>query len=88
MLKGKDKFETLENFSILFIVVGAIMLSSGVGLTIISQSSMFAILVISGTFISFISIVALVFTWLAKELFWESEGQKEPIQEKTEQKGG
>lgn len=69
MLKGKDKFETLENFSILFICLGALMLSSGIGLTILSPKGISAILAMLGAFIAFISVVALIFIWLAKDLF-------------------
>ena len=70
-LKGKDKYETLENCSILFIVIGAIMLSSGIGLTVISPKGFPAILAMLGSLIAFLATVALIFVWLAKELFGE-----------------
>lgn len=69
MLKGKDKFETLENFSILFIFLGALMLSSGIGLTIFNPKGISAILAMIGAFITFLSVVALIFIWLAKDMF-------------------
>jgi hypothetical protein len=68
-LKGKDKYETAENFSILFIIIGAIILSSGIGLTIINPKGISAILAMFGSLIAFLSTVALIFVWLIKEIF-------------------
>lgn len=68
-LKGEDIYETLENYSILSIFIGAIMLSSGIGLTVISPKGFSAILAMLGAFISFISTIALIFIWLAKDIF-------------------
>lgn len=69
MLKGKDLFETLENYSILFICLGALMLSSGIGLTIIEPKGLSAIMAMIGAFLSFVSVVALIFIWLARDMF-------------------
>lgn len=69
MLKGKDKFETLENLSIVFICLGGLVLSAGIGLTILSPKGISAILAMLGAFVAFIAIVALIFIWLAKDLF-------------------
>jgi len=69
MLKGKDKYETLENYSILFIFTGAVMLSLGIALTVINPKGLSAILAMLGSLISFLSTVMLIFIWLAKELF-------------------
>lgn len=66
-LKGKDKFETAENLSILFIVIGAAVLSLGIGLTILSPKGISAILAMLGSFISFISTIVLILIWLIKE---------------------
>jgi hypothetical protein len=68
-LKGKDKFETMENCSIVGIVVGVIILSSGFFVSIINPKGLAAILLMFGSFLSFISTVALVLTWLVKEFF-------------------
>ncbi|MEM5801776.1 MAG: hypothetical protein QXQ18_00065 [Candidatus Aenigmatarchaeota archaeon] len=65
-LKGKDKYETWENYTILFILVGAVILSSGIGLTAISQKGVPAILAIFGSFITFISTIVLILIWLVK----------------------
>lgn len=69
MLKGKDKFETAENYSILVIIIGAAMFSIGVGLTIVSTKGIPAIITMLGALISFLSTVVLIFVWLAKEFF-------------------
>jgi uncharacterized membrane protein YidH (DUF202 family) len=66
-LKGKDKLETAENFSIAFIAIGAGILSFGIGLTVITPKGVPAILAMLGAFISFISTVTLIFIWLIKE---------------------
>jgi hypothetical protein len=67
--KGKDKYETAENYSILFIVVGAVTLSLGIGLTVLNPKGISAILAMLGSLISFLSTVVLIFVWLAKEIF-------------------
>ena len=69
MLRGKDKFETVENFSILFICLGALILSSGIGLTALSTRGIPAILAMLGAFVSFLSVVVLIFVWIVKEFF-------------------
>lgn len=66
-LKGKDRFDTIENWIILFIVLGALMLSVGIGLTAINPKGISAILAMSGSLLAFLSTVALIFTWLVKE---------------------
>ena len=66
-LKGKDRFETLENYSILFIIIGAIVLSVGIGLNILNPRGLSAILSMFGSLIAFISTVALILVWLIKE---------------------
>jgi len=66
-LKGKDRFETLENYSILFIFVGAIILSTGIGLNILNPKGLSTILSMFGSLIAFISTIALIIIWLLKE---------------------
>lgn len=68
-LKGKNKFETAENLSILFIGIGAAMLSLGIGLTVFGSKGIPAILAMLGSFVAFLSTVVLIFVWLAKEIF-------------------
>jgi hypothetical protein len=66
-LKGKDRFETAENYSILSILIGALILSLGIGLTIITPKGFPAILAMLGSLIAFVSTVALILVWLVKE---------------------
>lgn len=66
-LKGKDKLETFENYCILLIFVGAAMLSVGIGATIITTKGIPVILAMLGALISFLSTVALVFTWVIRD---------------------
>lgn len=67
--KGKDRFETAENYSMAGVVVGAILFSLGVGLSAFSPAGAAAIIAMLGAVASFVSSVALVFSWLAKDLF-------------------
>ena len=66
-LKGKDRFETLENYSILFIFIGAIILSAGIGLNILNPKGLSAMLSMFGSLLAFISTIALIVVWLLKE---------------------
>ncbi|MEM5879090.1 MAG: hypothetical protein QXU74_01180 [Candidatus Aenigmatarchaeota archaeon] len=66
-LKGKDKFETAENYSILGILAGIVLLSSGFLLSILNTRGLSAVLLMLGSFLSFISTVALVLVWLIRE---------------------
>jgi len=68
MLKGKTLYERIEGYCILILIVGAIMLSTGIGLTVISPKGIPAILAMLGSFISFLATVALIFVWIFKEL--------------------
>jgi len=67
--KGKNKYETAENSSIIFIFIGAAILSVGMGLTAINSQGIFTIITMLGSFIAFISTVALILVWLSKEIF-------------------
>lgn len=66
-LKGKDKIETLENYSILSIFLGGIILSFGIGSTIITSKGWPVILAMLGALIAFLSTLALIFIWLIRE---------------------
>ena len=71
MLKSGNKFEKAEGYCIVLLLVGALMLSAGIGLTTIDPKGISAILAMLGSLIAFLSTVALIFTWLAQELFGE-----------------
>ncbi len=71
MLKGENKYEKVEGYCILVLLAGALMLSAGIGLTILSPKGISAVLAMLGSFISFIATISLIFTWLVQELFGE-----------------
>jgi uncharacterized membrane protein len=65
-LKGKDRHETLENYSILFIFIGALILSFGIAFSVVNQR-VSAIVSILGAWVAFISTAAFIFIWVLKE---------------------
>jgi len=65
-LKGKDMAETLENYSILFIIIGALVLSFGIGLSVLTERISF-VFAVFGAWAVFISTVALIVIWMIKE---------------------
>jgi len=67
-LKGKDKYETAENCSIAGIAVGVVVISIGFLLSIFNPKGFSVILLMSGSLLSFVSTVALIFVWLIREL--------------------
>lgn len=66
MLKGSDKYETAENYSLLGVLIGAVFLSSGIGFAALSSQGIPAILAMIGSLIAFLSTVILIFVWIAK----------------------
>lgn len=66
-LKGKNKLETAENYFMLFIFIGAVILSFGIGVNIFTTKAFSAILAMLGALISFLATVSLIFIWLARE---------------------
>ena len=70
-LNSKDKVEKAEGYCILSIFVGAIILSLGIGLSILNTKGISAILAMLGSFWAFLSTLALILIWLVKE--WKSE---------------
>ena len=72
-LKSSNKFETLENYSMLGIIFGALVFAGGIGLTAITTSGIPAIITMFGAVIAFCASVFLVFVWLAKEIFGKRE---------------
>lgn len=65
-LKGNDRSDTLENFSILFILIGAVILSFGIGLSVVSKTTAM-IFSVSGAWVAFLSTVVLIIIWVVKE---------------------
>jgi len=68
LFKGKTRYEKMESYCIVILLIGALMLSAGIGLTIISTKGIPAIMAMLGSLISFLATVALIFVWLFKEL--------------------
>lgn len=66
MLKGSDKFETAENISLTGVLLGAVVLSSGIALSALSYKGVPAILSMMGSLIAFLFTVILIFVWIAK----------------------
>lgn len=66
MLKGSDKYETAENYSLLGVIIGAILLSSGIGLAAFNSQGIPVILAMMGSLIAFLFTVILIFVWIAK----------------------
>lgn len=71
MLKSGNKYERAESYCIAFLIVGSIILSSGIGLTVITPKGIPAILAMLGSLIAFLSTIALVFVWLVQEFLGE-----------------
>ena len=69
MLKGKNKYETLENWLILLIVLGAVLFGAGVGMSALNTKEISTITAMLGIFVSFVFTVVLVFVWVAKDIF-------------------
>jgi len=68
-LKGADRYETAENWLLMLVVVGGVMLSTGMGLAIMNPAGLSALLAMLGAFLSFVATVFLLFLWVVKEIF-------------------
>lgn len=71
ILKSENKYEKIEGYCILVLVVGALMLSVGIGLTILSPKGISAITAMLGALISFLATIGLIVTWLIQEMVGE-----------------
>ncbi|MEM5793089.1 MAG: hypothetical protein QXY45_01870 [Candidatus Aenigmatarchaeota archaeon] len=67
-LKSKSKIDRAEGFAILSILSGGVILSLGIGLSILNPKGISAILAMLGAFLTFISTISLIFVWLIREL--------------------
>jgi hypothetical protein len=67
MLKGSDKYETTENCALAGVLVGALVLSSGIGLSALNTKGISAILAMMGSLIAFLSTVILIVVWIVKD---------------------
>lgn len=71
MLKNGSKYERAEGYCIVVLLIGAIMLSAGIGLNVIGTKGISAVFAMLGSFIAFLATIALILTWLVQELFGE-----------------
>jgi len=67
MLRGKDRYETAEKYSIAGILFGALLLAAGIGLTTLSTTGFPVIMAMLGSFIAFVGTIALIVVWLWSE---------------------
>lgn len=68
MLKGRTRLETLENWTIGFIIFGGLMLAAGIALSAWQTQGLAAILAMMGALVSFLATAVLIFIWLVKEI--------------------
>ena len=66
-LKGESRMETLENYSIVGVIVGALIFSMGVGLTVIVSEGIPVIITMLGAVLSFISSASVVVVLFFRE---------------------
>ncbi len=70
-INSEDKLERAEGFCILSTFIGGIILSLGIGLSILSTKGVSAILAMLGSVWAFLSTLALIIVWLIEE--WTGE---------------
>jgi hypothetical protein len=66
-LKGKDKYETAEKYSIATTLLGAVLLAAGIGLSTLSTTGIPTIMAMIGSLIAFLGTIALIVSWLWAE---------------------
>jgi len=71
MIKSKKKLEKIEGYIIVFLIAGSLIMSSGIGLTVVSTKGIPAIMTMLGALIAFLATVSLIFTWLLQEMLGE-----------------
>lgn len=67
-IKGKDRWETLENFFILLLTVSSILLSIFIGFAGIYSKGWPVIGAMLSSFFIFISTLSLIFIWFVREV--------------------
>jgi len=67
-IKGKNKSETLENLSLLGVILGAVVFSAGVGLTVVSTEGVSVVITMMGAMLSFISSMLVVGILFVREV--------------------
>jgi len=67
-IKGKDKFETAENFFIFLLLICSISLSLFIGMAGVIPKGWPVVGIIMSSFFIFISIISLVVIWVVREV--------------------
>ena len=68
MLKSENRLVRMEGYFILVLILGAVMLSAGIGLSAWAQKGLPALLAMFGSLVAFIATIGLVLTWLVVEI--------------------
>jgi len=66
MLKGSNRYETAENYSLTGVLIGVVMLCSGLGLAALTPVGVPVVLAMLGSLIAFLFTVILLLVWIAK----------------------
>ncbi len=67
MLKGSNKIETLERWSIFLIFVGLVLFSIGTLIAIWVQQGFPVAIALFGSFITFVFTIVLILVWLLQD---------------------
>lgn len=70
-LNSENNIEKAEGFCILSLFISGLILSFGIGLSILNTKGISAILAMLGSLFTFLSTLALIIVWLIKE--WKSD---------------
>jgi len=73
MLRGKDKYETFERWSIAIVVLGSLGLAAGIGLSTLQTTGYPTIIAMLGSFVLFIGTILLIISWLLAD--WKGAEQ-------------
>ena len=67
-IRGKDKFETMENFFIFLLLACSVLLSLFIGMAGIIPKGLPVVGIMISSFFIFISIISLVVIWVIREV--------------------
>ena len=67
MLKGKDRIDTIERWTIFIIFVGLVLFSVGTFIAIFQQQGISVVIALLGSFIILIFTILLILIWLLKD---------------------
>ncbi len=70
ILKG-NRYEKAEGYLIYILLAGALVMSTGIGLTVVNSKGLSVILAMSGALISFLATIGLIVVWILQEVSGE-----------------